>query len=56
MPEQPNHCTGCGVLMPYTNAAYYCSRECMDKVRGTHTGETIDELEVLVRKAEGKRP
>ena len=35
MPDQPNHCTCCGKLMPYTNAAYYCSEECMNKIRGT---------------------
>lgn len=34
MPNQPNHCTGCGKLMPYTDAAYYCSKKCMDAVRG----------------------
>lgn len=33
MPEQPNYCTGCGKLMDWTNAAYYCSKECMDRVR-----------------------
>lgn len=33
MPEQPNHCTHCGKLMPETNAAYYCSKKCMDAVR-----------------------
>ena len=39
MPEQPNYCTCCGKLMPYTNAAYYCSAECMHKVRGTQPVE-----------------
>lgn len=34
MPEQPNRCTTCGSLLPYTNAAYYCSEKCMKKARG----------------------
>jgi hypothetical protein len=51
MPEQPNYCTCCGKLMPDTNAAYYCSKECMEKVRKVKDGSP--EIP-LVKRATGR--